>query len=280
MRRRVLSTAGLAVCLAVGVSTESSASGGSAAGIGLQRGAPVSAAWTPDGGGHQSRVRTAASAQVRVVSPADLTVSGTTTIDGAVQVDGRGGDLTFTKKVFQDGSFTLEMAAPKDRVSLSFSGRSITVRRGRKAVTLSLERAREEEFDRARRLLADSRAVRLLRAAAAAVEESDEEALGPMAVVTSDALVGLLTGDVGAPGRAARRLARRGRAHARRIGMQNDCYHEWQQRVLVASYEWEACAYDFSVWNPIRHLCAASWLLAIESYWFSFITCSGFGFMF
>jgi hypothetical protein len=57
--------------------------------------------------------------------------------------------------------------------------------------------------------------------------------------------------------------------------MQVDCYTIWEGRVLDAYYELEACERDFSVWDPTRHLCAARWLLQAESYWFSFLACSG-----
>ncbi len=208
---------------------------------------------------------------------ADLVFSGTTTLDGAIEIEGRGGELAIRKRVMQDGSFTLDMEASKDKVTVGFSSRAITIRRDRKAITLPIGDPREDDLDKARRLLADSRAVRLFRTAAAAAVDAEDDGLSAVALVASDALVGFLSGDVGAPGRVARHLARRGRVKTRPAGLQQDCYREWEQRVMVASYDWESCVNDFSVWNPIRNLCALRWLIAIETYWFSLIGCAGIG---
>ena len=135
--------------------------------------------------------------------------------------------------------------------------------------------ASDEDLDKVRRLLADSRAARLVRVAAAAVQDSEDNSASSAALLIGDALVGMLTGDAGAPGRVARHLARHARSRVRPVSLQIDCYNTWERRVFRASYEWEECARDFSVWNPTRHLCAMRWILQVESYWFSFMTCSG-----
>jgi hypothetical protein len=220
-----------------------------------------------------------APAQARPSRPGDRDVvfSGTTTTDGAIVVEGRGGDLAFSKKVHQDGSFTLDIEAPHDKVTVGFSAHAVTIRRGRKSVTLAIGEGREEDLDKARRLVADSRAVRLLRTAAAAAVDRGDDGAASVALVAGDALVGFLSGDIGAPGRAAKHIARRGRGRVRTVSQQQDCYRLWEQNVVIASYDWEACANDFSVWNPIRNLCALRWLIQVESYWFSFIACSGLG---
>lgn len=216
-----------------------------------------------------------ASAQVRRVEKADITFSVTTTLDGAVQVEGRGGDLVFRKKVYENGGFTLEMEAPRDKVAISFAEHSIRLTRDRKTLTITPATASDEELDKVRRLLADSRAARLIRVAAAAVQDSEDDSASSAALLIGDALVGMLTGDAGAPGRIARHLARRARSRVRPVSFQIDCYNTWEQRVFRASYEWEDCVRDFSVWNPTRNLCAVRWILQVESYWFSFMTCSG-----
>jgi hypothetical protein len=214
---------------------------------------------------------------VRVVPGADLTFSGGTTVDGGVVLEGRGGDLVFRKKVMPEGSVFLEVEAFKDAFTVGFAADQLTVRRARRSVTVHLATGSEDELAAAGRLLAGSRAVRLFRAAASAIQEAEDDSPAAVALITSDALIGMVTGDAGAPGRAARHLARRGRARVRNAGLGADCYREWEQRVLTASYDWESCARDFAVWNPIRNLCAARWVLAVESYWFTFISCSGIG---
>jgi hypothetical protein len=268
MRTRVLPLVSLAAWLA--------AAGGVPAGAAGPPEAAAAGAAPPARNQQKDRTSVRPS-QARAGSRADLTFSGTTMLDGSIQIEGRGGDLTFRKKVRQDGSFLLDMEAPHDKVTVAFSARAISIRRDRRTVTLSLGDGREEDLDRARRLLADSRAVRLLRIAASAAEAASDDGPSAAALVASDALVGFLSGDVGAPGRAARHLARRARARVRPVALQTDCYYDWEHKVFMASYDWEACASDFSVWNPIRNLCAARWLLAVESYWFTFIACSGLG---
>ena len=44
----------------------------------------------------------------------------------------------------------------------------------------------------------------------------------------------------------------------------------------ATTYEWESCAGAFSVWDPTRHLCALRWIIQVESYWFGFLSCTGF----
>jgi hypothetical protein len=230
----------------------------------------VAAAAAANGGGQQSAARRYES------SSADLVFSGGAPGDGSIVMEGRGGDLTFRKKVFQNGSFSIDVEVPRDSVSLNVVDRVVTIRRGRRTITLDLAASSEDDLDKARRLLADSRAVRLLRSAAAALQEAEDEGPGAMSLMASDAMIGMLTGDVGAPGRAARHFARRQRARLRPVGSSNDCYAEWEKRAVGASYEWEWCAMDFAPWNPIRHLCAARWILQVESYWFQLISCIGF----
>ena len=116
---------------------------------------------------------------------------------------------------------------------------------------------------------------RLARIAAANVLDSDDTSAESAALLMADAVIGMLTGDGQAPQRIARHLTRRARALVRPALMQVDCYTIWEQRVLDAYYELEGCERDFSVWDPTRHLCAARWLLQAESYWFSFLACSG-----
>jgi hypothetical protein len=215
-----------------------------------------------------------AALQVRRLDKADLTLTTSAARDGSLQVDGHGGDLQFRKSVRPNGSYTLNLETSHDAVTIAFSEHAITISRGRKSAALTLATASDEDLDNAHRLLADSRAARLLRTAAANVEESDDSPESA-ALLMADAVVGLLTGDTSAPRRVAQHLTRRARAQIRPAMMQVDCYSTWEHRVLLASYEWEACERDFSVWNPARHLCAARWLIQAESYWFSFLSCSG-----
>jgi hypothetical protein len=214
-------------------------------------------------------------AQVRHLDRAEITFHGGLTPDGGIQVEGRGGEFVFRKKSHSNGQFTIDLEGPGDKVGISLAEGAVTLTRGRRRVVLSTGSLNERELDAARVLLADSGAVRLARIAAAAVQESEDDSAAAVSLLIGDALVGMLSGDVGAPGRVARHLARRGRAGLRRAAT-TDCYGEWERRVLGASYDWESCARPFSVWNPIRNVCAFRWTLQVESYWFTFLSCTGF----
>jgi hypothetical protein len=235
---------------------------------------PVACATVTAGLGPAVTLRPAA-AQVRHLDRAEITFHAGVTEDGSIQVEGRGGAFLFRKKSSANGQFTLDLEGPSDKVGISLTESALTVTRGRRRVVLSLGGFGDRELDQARVLLAGSSAVRLARVAAAAVQEAEDDSAAAVSLLIGDALVGLLTGDEGAPGRVARHLARHGRAGVRRIAT-TDCYGEWERRVLRASYEWQSCASSFSVWNPVRNVCAFRWALQVESYWFTFLSCTGF----
>jgi hypothetical protein len=228
----------------------------------------------PPAAGISARPRPIA-AQVRHVDRAEITFHGRLTREGAIQIEGRGGELTFRKTSSADGRFTMDLEGPGDKVAISLSQDSITVSRNRRRVVLSLAAPNDKDLDRARVLLAGSKAVRLTRVAAEALQEAEDNSASGISLLIGDALIGMLTGDEGAPRRLARHLARHVTSGVRRVAT-TDCYGEWERRVLRASYEWESCASAFSVWNPIRNVCAFRWTLQIESYWFTFLSCTGF----
>ncbi len=214
-------------------------------------------------------------AQLRHVPEADLLFSGRLGEDGGFTTEARGGELVFQKKSLPGGGFVLDLAAPKDSVAIQLTAAGITVTRNQRQATVSLNAGSDDELDAVRRLLLGSAAVRLTRRAAEALQVADDESIAGTSLHVADALIGLLTGDEAAPGRTARHLARRGRGQARRI--QNfDCYTLWESQVLKASYEFQYCYLGFPQWNPIRNTCSFRWLLQIESYWFSLISCTGF----
>src|SRR5688572_21199931 len=75
--------------------------------------------------------------QVRHFERANITVSAGTTVDGAIQVEAAGGDLSFRKRVQSDGRYTMEIEAPDDKVSIGVTENANTVTRGRKTITIS-----------------------------------------------------------------------------------------------------------------------------------------------
>lgn len=202
----------------------------------------------------------------------NLTFNANGTADGAVQVDARGGEFGFRQKVFQNGHFTVDLEATGDKVTLDQTDEGVVVTRGGKTITLTAQ-ATEEDMSAVSRLLADSRAVRQIREKGAAFEADEEDSMAAASLLFADALVGTLTGDVGAPHRVARLLSKKARAGLRTIqGRPNTCYYQWEQSVLWAFMDEEECEF---VYRYPSLMCSTRWLMQAESAWFSFITCSG-----
>jgi hypothetical protein len=213
-------------------------------------------------------------AQLHHVPEADLTFEGRLAEDGSFTTEVRGGELVFQKKSLPGGGVVLHLSAPGDVVRIEVTGAGIAVQREGRDVRLNMSSISEDELEGVRQLLAGSRAVRLTRRAAEALYLSNDDSLAGTSLFVADAIVGLLTGDEGAPGRVARHLSQRGRAMARRIAI--DCYAVWETQVVQAYSEYESCYYGFPVWNTMRNLCAYRWVLQVETYWFSMISCIGF----
>jgi len=211
--------------------------------------------------------------QVRHFDRANITVSAGAAADGAIEVEATGGDLTFRKRVQADGRYTMEIEAPRDKVSIGVSENAITVTRGGKTITVTPQ-ASQRQADGLRRLLADSRAVDLLRNAGAEFEASGDDSAASTPVVLADALVGTLTGDVGASRRAGRRLSAKSRAELRPVGRPVTCYYQWEQSILWAYMDYEECFYGR--YFPLLW-CALRWNMQAESAWFHLLACSGFG---
>ena len=175
-------------------------------------------------------------------------------------------------------AWTLELHARNDNVVLSVAEHDVAIRRGGKSLSFALDTATEDNLADVRRLFADSRAVLLFRAASAAIEASEDDSAPSAAVLIADSLVGAFTGDVGAPRRIARHLARHSLSRIRRVGAANDCYGDWEGRVMTAWMDYMGCVIDVSPWAPLQLMCAARWSLQVESYWWTFIACSSLPF--
>lgn len=214
-----------------------------------------------------------AAGQVRQYPRQNLTFSASTTVEGEVQIEASGGDFGFRKRVQSSGAYTLDLQAAGDTVTLRFTGNEITIRRGRDVLKITPDSS-EQIAAAARRLLSDSSAVRRLREAGATFEADEDDSPAAAAVLLSDAVVGALTGDVGAPRRVARLLAKRARALARTAGQRPpSCYYQWEQTMMWVWMDFEECEV---LWN-YGGWCYARWTLQTESAWFSFLSCSGLG---
>ena len=218
-------------------------------------------------------------AQVTRSERADVTFEVRPSAGGGVEVSGRSGELQVKKTVQSSGDSVLELSTPHDSVTFTVTGQSTGVTRGGVTVELKRNAPASDEGDRIRRLLADSRAMLRFRAVNAALLEADDRSPASLAFITSDAVAGLLTGDVGAPRRIAQFMARRGLSKVRRAGMAIDCYTLMEIRFTDAWTDYVGCVASvlsgFTYWQD---LCAYRWVLQSESYWFNFISCTGFNF--
>jgi hypothetical protein len=227
------------------------------------------------GPGAQTAVKAAVTpiGQVRHFDKANLTVSAGVASDGSVEIEATSPTLGFRKRVQPNGRYTVDLQTGRDKVTLGVTETSISVTRGKRTVTLGAD-APQSHFDELRKLLADSRAIDHLRSAGAELEASDEDSAASTPIVLVDALVGSLTGDVGAARRAGKTLSRRARSQLRSVGRPNTCYYQWEQTILWAYMELEECFYSgafFPMWCNLR------WTMQAESAWFHFLACSGLG---
>lgn len=213
--------------------------------------------------------------QVRHFDRANITVSAGPSLDGAIEIEAGGGDLRFRKKVQSNGRYSLEIGAPRDKVLVDVAEHTITVTRGKKTITITPETS-ESQMGDVRRMLADSRALDLLRSAGATFDASGEDSAASTPIRLADALVGTLTGDIGAARRAANHLSARARSQLRPVSDRpNSCYYQWEQTLLWAYMELEECVMLTRIWPG---WCSIRWTMQAESAWFSLISCSGFGF--
>jgi hypothetical protein len=204
---------------------------------------------------------------------ADMTFASRSSLDGAFRIEGRGGDFAFHKTVRQNGSFTLELETSQDKVAFAAGDGAVTVTHGETTITLTPQQATEEDLGRVQRLLADSPAVRLSRVAASALQDSGDDSPEAIAGIVSDAFVGMLTGDPGAPARVARHLTRHLQSGMRRAAV--NCYGDYEMSVWNAWLDYGDCLDSFAVWNPVRWACSLRYLVMAESDWFQFMSCIG-----
>jgi hypothetical protein len=206
----------------------------------------------------------------------DLTLEVRPAESGGIEIAGRRGDLQIKKTVQGNGAFALELTSGHDRVAVAVNPQGTTVTRGKVAATLTRANPSEDEADRIRRALSDSKAVLQFRSVAAALIDAEDRSSAALAVIMADAVVGGLTGDVGAARRTARHLARPERARQRPVGMALDCYALMEQRFVEAWNDLYLCVGSVYGSFLYERLCGARWILQAESYWFGFMSCSGF----
>jgi hypothetical protein len=219
--------------------------------------------------------RSVRAAQVTRNERADVTFEVRPSPDGGVELSAESGALHVRKTVQSTGEFVLELSTGTDKVTIAMTGQGTIVSRGKTSVEQRRSGGTTDAADRIRRLLADSKSVVQFRGVAAALLDAEDRSPAAIAFIVADAVVGLMTGDVGAPRRAAKFLAHSD-GRQRPVAMAIDCFYLMEQRMVEAWTDYLSCW--GSVWPSAfyQELCAARWVIQVESYWFGFISCSGF----
>lgn len=214
-----------------------------------------------------------------------LTAGVTAGLDGSLNVVATAGDLTVRKNVQADGRFVVEIARGNgDTIEIAGDAVGLRVRSGREAaVALQADRGAgfEERARHVRTWLARSEAVQRLRQITTALDLQDAATPEALSLRVTGALVAELSGDAAAAQRFSRavtaKLAQRlRRAQSGGSGYQMTCWDTYSRMVNQAANQLESCIASFAVYNPMRQVCAAVWVLQVESAWFQFLSCSSF----
>lgn len=199
------------------------------------------------------------------------------TPDGGQQLYFLQPELQFQKTSYRNGRSTIVLRADHDVVEIALARETgFTIRRGARSISLYPPDASEADFDRARAVLAGSTAVRRFRTLVAELDDSKHA--GVIGLQLSDAIVGVLDGDVGAPARLGKRLRARTSAGLTRVkdGV-SSCWYTYEQNVTQAETDREQCLDAFSIWNPARAGCWFEWTIRAEGDWFEYLACSSLG---
>jgi hypothetical protein len=212
--------------------------------------------------------------QVLHVPGADITFTGARTPDGGFEVEGQSQDFLFRKKVYANGYATIDIQAGTDKTTITLDGSMIRLTHGKKSKTIIPGAATEDDADEGVKLLAESRAVRVFRGAAAAVTESGDDSASALAMVTSDALIGQLTGDAGARNRLANRFKAQSRRNPHTVALTTSCFSTWESGVNASAEDLSDCLESVSWASQWRDVCSFKWYIEVESLWWSFIYCT------
>lgn len=225
--------------------------------------------------------RVTPAAQVMRSEKADVTFEVRPSSDGGAELRATNGGLQVTKAVSPTGEFTLRLTSGTDVVSIGVTGRGTRVSRGRQTVELPRGADAPGRRPAVRRMLADSDAVVRYRRMADALMVANDRSPAALGIIITDGVLGVLGGDAGAPRRIAEFLAGDGAKRLRPAGMAIDCFTLMEQRMTEAWNDYMACWVSvsyllFPEW--FQEACALRWVVQVESYWFNFISCSGFSF--
>jgi hypothetical protein len=200
------------------------------------------------------------------------------TRDGAVRMMMKSADLELEKTVYPDGRFQIVVQIGDDHTSVVGAPGTLEVeRRNRGREHLDVARAGDDEWLRTKVLLAGSKAIRRFRTLAYNLDARTLQTPAGAAVLMSDAILGLLDGDVGAIRRLGQQIRAARQAQTRPVALGQEflnCYRKYAEAVTAALDEWLQCSSQYWMYDPRQWLCELDWLLKAESAWFQFFGCS------
>jgi hypothetical protein len=202
-----------------------------------------------------------------------LTVSVSSTDDDGVLLSATAGDLVFRKVVYADGRDHAQIEQGRDRIAFAGSAGRQVVTYGSRSLTLSADQD-DQQPARVRALIVSSPALRQFRRLIAQLEATGDVSPEILGLRVTGAVVSEVDGDEGAVRRLSRELRTRFSASMKEVRLRASCYDSYQALVVQAAAQMEQCMGQFSVWNPMRQVCAGVWTLQVESAWFSFLSCS------
>jgi hypothetical protein len=222
----------------------------------------------------------AASPQVRIDPATRAAFVYGASRDGGLRVTTTIGELDVRKTVYADGRVEIVLEAGRDRLAVSMAPYSVDVeRRGRRA-HVDVGRDEEEDWLNVKEVLAGSRALRLFRGLTAALDPATLETVAGAAMLSGDALLGYLDGDVGAIPRLAEHFIKQRKAKLKPASFEDEfvgekrCYDIYEEETARAAREYNECRRAFNWYSGWQAACAFRWTLQVESAWFQFLACS------
>jgi len=225
-----------------------------------------------------ARPTAAPSPQVQHDAQADASFFFSLARDGALRMTLKAGELEAAKTVYHDGRFRIVLQAGEDRVSVVVGPAVLDVQRGKRHVHIDVGQDTDDDWLAVKTLLAGSKALRLFRALAYNLDPSALREPAGASIVSSDAILGYLDGDLAAVARLAQqmRTARQSRIRTVvfRLDGGNACWDRYEADVVEAAEEYDQCRHAFKWYDPRQAGCVLVWTLQVESAWFQFLACS------
>ena len=207
----------------------------------------------------------------------DVLVHLQTTTDGGTSLSAEAPGVR-VDKVVHANAMLVTLVSDTDRVSIRADGSgTITVTRFGRSNSMAPSAFTKKDLLQVRSLLAGSDAVAAFRLLAGHLENDDQGSAGESLALTG-AMVGLLDGDLTAPGRLAQRILRKRAVRLRQVVLQKgpgECWDLYAREAGRIAQDAIDCQQDHR-WNPVALAgCGAEFVIRAELNWFWVIACSG-----